>query len=206
RETIEPVFKKPLKALFSWVQPVSDAIIAFLGKIEPLIDSLQDKIEVLLLGPQALDRINDAIQSLADRLRNLDFGFITASVESIFNEIETKIDSISPAVIGAVLDQAFADFLETIDVSLLISQSDIDQLDSDFEAVITKLEALNPDTLVVQPLSEIYNNNILPLINAFDISEVIDAIVSRLMELDDELKTELGRVNQEYVEMLAAVP
>ncbi len=206
RETIEPVFKKPLKALFSWVQPVSDAIIAFLGKIEPMIDSLQDKIAVLLLGPQALDRINDAIQSLADRLRNLDFGFITASGESIFNEIETKIESSSPAVIGAALDQAFADFLETIDVSLLISQSDIDQLDNDFEAVITKLEALNPDTLVVQPLSEIYNNNILPLINAFDISEVIDAIVSRLMELDDELETELSRVNQEYMEMLAAVP
>lgn len=206
RETIEPVFKKPLKALFSWVQPVSDAIIAFLGKIEPLIDSLQDKIVVLLSGPEALGRINDVIQGLADRLRNLDFGFITASVESIFNEIETKIENISPAVIGSALDQAFADFLETIDVTLLISQSDLDQLDSDFEAVITKLEALNPDTLVVQPLSEIYNNNILPLINAFDISEVIDAIVSRLMELDDELETELSRVNQEYVEMLAAVP
>lgn len=206
RETIEPVLKKPLKALFSWIQPVSDAIIAFLGKIEPLIDSLQDKIAVLLLGPEALDRINDSIQSLADRLRNLDFGFITASVESIFNEIETKIESLNPAVIGSALDQAFADFLETIDVTLLISQSDIDQLDSDFEEVIAKLEALNPDTLVVQPLSEIYNNNILPLINAFDISEVIDAIVSRLKELDDELETELGRVNQEYVEMLAAVP
>ena len=206
RETIEPVLKKPLKALFSWIQPVSDAIIAFLGKIEPLIDSLQDKIAVLLLGPEALDRINDSIQSLADRLRNLDFGFITASVESIFNEIETKIESLNPAVIGSALDQAFADFLETIDVTLLISQSDIDQLDSDFEEVIAKLEALNPDTLVVQPLSEIYNNNILPLINAFDISEVIDAIVSRLKELDDELKTELDRVNQEYVEMLAAVP
>ena len=206
RETIEPVLKKPLKALFSWSQPVSDAIIAFLGKIEPLIDSLQDKIAVLLLGPEALDRINDSIQSLEDRLRNLDFGFITASVESIFNEIETKIESLNPAVIGSALDQAFADFLETIDVTLLISQSDIDQLNSDFEEVITKLEALNPDTLVVQPLSEIYNNNILPLINAFDISEVIDAIVSRLKELDDELKTELDRVNQEYVEMLAAVP
>ena len=206
RETIEPVLKKPLKALFSWIQPVSDAIIAFLGKIEPLIDSLQDKIAVLLLGPEALDRINDSIQSLEDRLRNLDFGFITASVESIFNEIETKIESLNPAVIGSALDQAFADFLETIDVTLLISQSDIDQLDSDFEEVIAKLEALNPDTLVVQPLSEIYNNNILPLINAFDISEVIDAIVSRLKELDDELETELGRVNQEYVEMLAAVP
>lgn len=206
RETIEPVFKKPLKALFSWVQPVSDAIIAFLGKIEPVIDSLQDKIDVLLSGPEALARINDAIQNLADRLRNLDFGFITASVESIFNEIETKIESLNPAVIGSALDQAFADFLETIDVTLLISQSDLDQLDSEIEEVITKLEALNPDTLVVQPLSKTYNDNILPLINAFDISEVIDAIVSRLRELDDELETELGRVNQEYVEMLAAVP
>ncbi len=206
RETMEPVFKKPLKALFSWVQPVSDVIIAFLGKIEPVIDSLQDKIEVLLSGPEALARINDAIQSLADRLKNLDFGFITANVESIFNEIETKIEGLNPAVIGSALDQAFADFLETIDAGLLISQSDLDQLDSEFEDVITKLEALNPDTLVVQPLSEIYNNNILPLINAFDISKVIDAIVSRLMELNDELETELSRVNQEYMEMLAAVP
>ncbi|HEX6559572.1 MAG TPA: hypothetical protein VF021_08915, partial [Longimicrobiales bacterium] len=46
----------------------------------------------------------------------------------------------------------------------------------------------------------------LPLLDAFDLSPVLDKVIEKLKNLDGELATELGRVNVSYRAMLAAVP
>jgi hypothetical protein len=47
---------------------------------------------------------------------------------------------------------------------------------------------------------------VIPLLEQFDLSPILDRIIEALNNLDDELKEELARVNTSYKAMLAAVP
>jgi len=56
---------------------------------------------------------------------------------------------------------------------------------------------------VVQPEFEA---TLLPLLESFDLSRLLEILVERLRALDDELRVELGRVNDAYKALRDAVP
>lgn len=206
REVLRTQLILPLSSLFSYTQIVRDGLSLIISKVNPLVTSLQVKITDLLLGPDSLGGMKTSMDELVQRLRDINFDFISDSLNEIFEQIESKLDEISPAQIRQIVETEFSNLLDALSVNLLIPEEDMNKLDSDFDDVIKKAEALNPDTLVVQPLQTIYDDQIVPLLDVFDISEVINALLTKIRNLDDELKEEMETVNIAYSAMLQAVP
>src|SRR5205823_28735 len=167
---------------------------------------LVGKVDALLLGPGSIGAIKDSIEQLIDRLTHIDLGFITDNLSALFQRVRAKLEAISPAALGQLLDQAFADMLGTLDLSVVLPADQVGKLDQDFAAVITKLQALDPKNLVIDVVQPKFDQKIQPLLLAFDLSGLIQAVIDALDQLKGELAGELDRVNQSYKAMLAAVP
>ena len=54
------------------------------------------------------------------------------------------------------------------------------KLDTDYAAVIAKLKALDPKKLIVDAVQPVFEENVLPLLDVFDITPLLQAIVDRL--------------------------
>ena len=52
-------------------------------------------------------------------------------------------------------------------------------------------------------MQPVFDSDVKPLLDAFDLGQVLDAVVSKLQGLKDELKQELEKVNEAYKEMRA---
>ena len=79
-------------------------------------------------------------------------------------------------------------------------------LNSTYQNVVKKVDTLDPQLLLVEPMQKLYEDDILPLLDVFDISETVDLLVTFLSALDDQLATEMDRVDTAYQAMLAAAP
>ena len=72
--------------------------------------------------------------------------------------------------------------------------------------LLAKVEALDPELLVIEPLDTLYRQDILPLVERLDFSEPVQKLIDVMRELPDELKDELNRVDLAYQELLASDP
>ena len=124
----------------------------------------------------------------------------------MFNTIRGKLVAISPAGLAPLFQAAFDEALSGLDLSSVLPQTDIDKLDADFGKIVDALKALDPGKLIIDAVQPVYDAKIAPLIDAFDLSGVLDKLLQALHGLRDELKTELETVNQGYQQMLGAVP
>ncbi len=68
------------------------------------------------------------------------------------------------------------------------------------------MDTLDPQLLLVEPMQQIYEKDILPLLDVFDISETVQALVDFLLALDEKLGEQMDRVDTAYQAMLAAAP
>jgi len=96
--------------------------------------------------------------------------------------------------------------IDALDLDALLPPAEIAALDSAAATVATKLGSLDPAKLVTDAVGPAFEADILPLIEALDITPVFDALIETLRGLDEELKSELGRVNTSYQALLAARP
>ena len=55
-------------------------------------------------------------------------------------------------------------------------------------------------------MQPVFDSDVKPLLDAFDLSKLLDAVVDKLHGLKDELKQELDKVNDAYKQMRAAIP
>ena len=55
-------------------------------------------------------------------------------------------------------------------------------------------------------MQPVFDSDVKPLLDAFDLGKVLDAVVDKLHGLKDELKQELDKVNDAYKQMRAAIP
>lgn len=196
---------RPVAALFAPLEPVRRAVAAFLARIRALVSGLQAKIGSILSGPDSLRGILEAMQQVVERLRGFDLEVVREGLNSLFAEVRGKLEALSPARLREALSSAFEGLLETLGLSLLIPPDVVAQVDSEYEEVLAKLRALDPETVaaVVQP---VYETEVVPLLESFDVTPLLDALTERLRDLDGELRTELQRVNEAFQEMLRAVP
>jgi len=108
--------------------------------------------------------------------------------------------------VRATVQQAFDQALQALDLSRLLPADALAALDDDVAALLNTLRALDPQALVVNTVQPLYDEQVLPLLEAFDITPVLTALIARLDELKLELAAEFDKVNGSYQRMLAAVP
>ncbi len=205
-DELGPQLTRPLVKAFAALDPVRQTADVFITELESLITDLQARLTDLLLGPDSLGGIRDALQELVQRLRDFNLDFLSDSLASLFANVRGKLEAISPAQLGQALQTAFEDMLDTLDLGLVLPPDDVAQLDSAYTSVLDKLKGLDPNTLVTEVLQPEFEETVLPLLEAFDLTPLLTAIVERLRTLDDELRQEMARVNEAYQEMLRSAP
>jgi hypothetical protein len=174
--------------------------------VAKLVDDLDAKVGSLVSGPGSLGDVKDTIESLVDRLHAVDLGFLTSNLHDLFAEVRGKVAALDPANLAQAVSSDFDDLLGQLDLSQALPPADVQHLDDDYHAVVQKLSALDPKTLVIDVVQPAFEHDVLPLLESFDLSPLLDAIVDKLKGLKDELRQELGKVNDAYKEMRAAIP
>lgn len=202
---LEPLFTRPMKLFLSLLDAVSSLVNSVLTPLKELLTTAKDKVAALLTGPQSLGAIRDSLKAIEDRLREIDLEFLKESLESLFGQVRGKLEALSPAQLAAPLTSALDEALAALSVELIFPQAELQQLDDSFTAVVTKLEQLDPGKLI-DPLQEAFDEDVVPLLEAFDLTEVFDSVAEKMDELPDELREELLRVDEAYQKMLDAVP
>jgi hypothetical protein len=205
-ETLEAQLITPLETLFAFLQPALGAFGIVLGGLEALAAGVRERAEALLIGPDSIQGLRDALGTIVHRITDLDLDFVEESLGGVFDAVRAQVAALSPATLAQPLDAAFAAILEAIDLDALVPPAQVAALDATYASIVAKLEALDPGPLVVDAVQPIWDETVLPLLEAFDVSIVIEALIEKLRSLDEELRAELGRVNDSYQELLAAVP
>jgi len=175
-------------------------------EVKKLVDDLDGKITSLLTGPGSLGDIKTTIEALVDRLHQVNLDFLTTSLDDLFADVRSKLAALDPANLAQALKTDFDSLLGSLDLSQALPQADVDELDADYQKVIDKLAQLDPKKLVTDVAQPVFDSDVKPLLDAFDLSKLLDAIVDKLNGLKDELKQELDKVNDSYKQMRAAIP
>jgi hypothetical protein len=202
---IEPLLA-PLRYLFRWFASLQPALAGMLSKLTELVDTLTSGVAELLTGPGSLQAISDAIQSVVDTLRNIDIGFLREALQALYIQLLDELEALNPAQLGEVLDAAFASLLDTIDLDLVIPPGAVDTLDTSYDSTLDKLRALDPEELVTAVVQPEYEATVVPLVDAFDLTPLFDALIEFLRGLAEELGGEMDRVNTAYQGLRAARP
>jgi len=206
RTAITDQFAAPVLGVLNKATAVQGIANAFALSLTDLTTALETKITALLAAPQALLDLKNAVQGLIDDVANINLDFVQQAVDEIYDSIREKFNALNPKSLQREVDAAFASMLDALSFDAVVPAAALDDLDADFDAVVDKLTALNPETLLVQPLQQLFDDSIKPILESFDLSPALNAIVERLKPLEGELRSEMDRVNTAYQAMLNAAP
>lgn len=206
REAVEPQFAAPILAVLSRIQPAMQIIGRFITALTTIVGELQAKVDELLAAPAALSDLGDTVQNLIDTIAGINLNFLQDSVNALYDDVREQFNNLSPRPLQQVLDDRFETLMNEVGFSAIIPPETLADLDADFIQLVDQLRQLNPDTVLVEPLQTEFEETILPLVEAFDLTPFIEALIARLEPLEDELRVELERVDTAYQQMLAAAP
>ena len=205
-DALEREVIRPLVALVSAFAQSVAAAAPVVAQIAALAQAIEDKLALFVTGPAALAGIRDALQALIERLRGINLDFLVDELNAVFQQVKDKLQAVGPAAVRATVQQAFDQALAALNLSQLLPSDALATLDADYAAILNTLRALDPQALVVNAVQPLYDVQVLPLLEAFDITPVLNALIVRLDELKLELSAEFEKVNGSYQRMLAAVP
>lgn len=177
-----------------------------IGELENFIDSIEDMLEQITKGPGSLGEIRDTLNQLIERVQNINLQFLEDELNDVFDAVKQKFNDVSPTVFREALQAAIDETLDLIDISLLLPQEDINQIDQTYQALLNKLKGFDPSKLVIDAVKPEFDKKVLPLIDTFDLSKPLDTLIERMDNLTEELGSELSRTDQSYQTMLQAVP
>ena len=170
------------------------------------MQAVEAKINAVLAAPLALKDAADKLQQLQDRLANLDLDLFTREVDSLYEKLLGKVRALNPQTLAQPLQRRLEELLGTLSLDAVFTPALCQQLEQSYQTLRGKINSLDPDILLIEPLDKLYEDDVLPLAGAFDVSEAVQMIIDRFDELPDELKAELGRVDTAYQDMLGAAP
>ncbi len=205
-QSLEPPVIRPLKLLFGVLEALGTPLGALLSMVEALLTHLEGKVANLLLGPDSLGGIRDAVKQLIQRLRDFNLGFLRDSLKEVFAQVCAKVEALNPAQLRQTIEAAFDEVLATLTVSQVLPKTALEKLDTDYAAVVGKLKLLDPKTLVADVVQPEFETKVIPLLEAFDVTKLLTALLDFVESLKGQLRRELGRVNDSYRAMLEAVP
>lgn len=206
QEMLDAQLVQPVASLVGFLEPVRAFLDTLLDALESLLTRVRARADALLLGPDSVAGLRDALGEIVSSVTDLNLDFLEESLGTLFAAVRAKLDAVSPAKLGEPLDAAFAAILDTLDIDLILPPAQLNALDAAYGEFVAKLRALDPGQLVITAVQPIWDETVLPLLASFDLSVIFDAVIAKLRELDVDLRAELQRVNGAYQELLAAVP
>ncbi|MBI4876792.1 MAG: hypothetical protein HY822_19315 [Acidobacteria bacterium] len=205
-DALENEVIKPLGHLLGIFSTLAGAVQKPLAQVTAFADEFEEKANDLLLCPDVLAQIGAALKTLVDKLKGVNLQFLVEQLNTVFATVKGKLEAVGPAAIRAAVDEAFQKALDQLDTSKLLPKKTLDDLDASYTKVIDTLKGLDPEKLIVDVVQPEFEKKIVPMLKAFDITALIQALIERLEGLKGELKIELDRANVAYQEMLKAVP
>ncbi|PYQ65873.1 MAG: hypothetical protein DMF53_04505, partial [Acidobacteria bacterium] len=204
-EALEEKAGRPIVAVLSLTAPLAQVLGTFVSKLQALVAALTAKLTALLQGPGSLGAIRDTIQALIGKLQNFNLDFLAQSLGGVFSDLRSKLEAIDPAALRQSIDAAFQGMLDTLKIDLLIPAVQIAKLDADYQVIVDGLQTFNPETLVKDAQKK-FDQEIVPLLKAFDPTEVMAALQDRLAKIGDDLRAEMARVNDAYQKLRQSIP
>jgi hypothetical protein len=197
---------QPVRFLFTSLGNVAAPVAGVVETLSQLITTLTARIDALVTGPGSLSAISGAVQDVVDALRHIDLGFLGRSLDDVLLTVRDQVRGIDPARLGAELDDVFQQALSALSLFSIIPAADIAELDDAWQSVIDKLRALDPGDLVEDALQPIWDDTVLPLLDAFDLTPLFAALIDFLESLEGELSGGLDQVNTAYQSLIALRP
>jgi hypothetical protein len=206
REALTRQLGKPVVDLLQYLSLAGQVLNAFTDSLDALSQAFSAKLAAALAAPQGLLDTYTALQSLLTRLSELDLSSLQAEVESLYQTLLDQARALDPRTLEQTLSDKFDALLDTLSLSHLIGPTLRSDINQTYAKLVQKVDSLDPQLLLVEPMQSLYDDDIVPLLDVFDISETVDELVSFLSGLDDQLSTQMDRVDTAYQAMLAAAP
>lgn len=206
REALDRQLGAPVVGFLKVLKVIGALITAFGDAVSDLLEAIQAKLAALLAAPQALADTAQALDALVDRITGLDLDVYVREVDALHGALVDKLRALDPATLGATLREAVEDLLDELTLGAVFTPALRAQLDAAWAQLQARVAALDPGPLVIEPLQTVYEQDLLPIAQAFDVSDALQAVLDKLDALPDELGIELGRVDVAYQAMLAAAP
>jgi hypothetical protein len=205
REALQPQVVNPLRALLAPAGPVRAMVGPIVDEIQMLMKLLVLKIDAFGTAAGSAGKVTQTIEALIARLRELDLAVVSRSLGELFEQVRGKLEAIGPGAVAPLLDKAFDEMLAALDVGTLLPAESIAQLDEAVVEIVAALRSRSPQQVVAK-FQLAFDKQLLPLVEAFDLGGLLDALLATLDGLDEELAGELDRVDKAYQAMLAAAP
>ncbi len=206
QEAMEQEVIRPLGHMAGVLAVFSSAARGPLQEITLFIQELETKVESLLLGPDSLGGIRDTLDGLVQRLRDLDLQFLVRELQEVFDGVKARLQAVSPSAIRALVENTFNEALDLLDLSQLLPQTEIDRIDETYQKIIEDLKKLDPKKIIVEVVQPEFEEKVMPILETFDLSELMARVIEWVDRLDEELRDDLEEVDKAYGDMLNAVP
>lgn len=188
----------PVRVAFRMIERAKPPFAATLAALEQLVTELTTRVTALLNGPDSLQAISTAVQSLVDELRGFDLSVVTAGLDESLRAVSDRLAVLDPAALGSALNAEFSAALEPLSLDQLIPDGSLAALDAALANLREAVATVNPQQIVTSAVQPIYEETLLPLADAFDLTPIFGALIDYLDQLDEELRAEMARVNTAY--------
>jgi hypothetical protein len=206
RQALDEGLTEPLTLVLMGFQALSPYARLGADGISQILGAVHDKVDSLV-GAGGVGGTVDAIEDAANLLRGISLDPITQPLDAVYGRIESALADINPEPLRAALEAARDAITNLLDVTALIDQADIDELDQVYAAAVDTIGGLAPSALVSETLDPEYEDLLAEFLPVLELpGRLRVAIESAGVKLRDDAIRELGRVEAAFDQMLRAIP
>jgi len=206
REAVQRQVGAPLRLLLGQLSGVGQVLQTIVAPLATLANGVADRLDLFTNTIGGLPQLYADLQGLLKRLSEIDLDQLSEEVNALYDTLLDQARALDPRKLEQTLSDKFNELLKTLSVDTFIPKDLREGIRTDYEKVRKIVDTLDPQLLLVEPMQAIYEKDILPLLDVFDISETVQALVDFLLALDEKLGEQMDRVDTAYLAMLAAAP
>ena len=201
-DTIQVIYRQVEETFQSFSPENLEATLnELLAPVRDLLDALLDPSALFQEVVDAYNGLRGLIDpGLADFLNQ-----VRSDVQPILDAVTSKLNALDPAAIIDQLDARYADLMALKDRLLGKLQEALDGLDAPYQQVVELIDALNPGTVLVEPLNAAYQA-ILDKLEGIDIRAVFQPLLDALRGLRDQLVAGIERTATAFTSFVSAAP
>lgn len=206
RAALVDSLEAPLSTVIMVFQAFSPYIELLAQGISDILDVTHTKIDSIV-GEDGVGGAVDAIEEAANLLRGIDLSPITAPLDALYGNIETAVGALNPEPLRAALEAARDALGDLLQVSTLVDQTTITNLDNTYNTAISKIGSLAPGEIIADTLDPVYEGLLTDFLPVLDLPARLRELTEEAgRTLGEEAVSELARIEVAFDEMLRAIP